>query len=59
MESGNPEGRYRSPVGLEHIAAAAEQRPAGTDASVRRQANKLHLVNSGTISISRFKPCML
>lgn len=38
MESATPEGRYRAPVGLEHIAAAAaaEQRPVGTDASIRQ-----------------------
>jgi len=37
---GTPVGRYRTTAGLEHTAAA-EQRPAGTDASVRRQAKEL------------------
>lgn len=37
---GTPVGRYRATAGLEHTAAA-EQRPAGTDASVRRQAKEL------------------
>lgn len=41
---GTPVGRYRATAGLEHTAAA-EQRPAGTDASVRRQA-KLSVTSS-------------
>lgn len=46
MGPGTPEGRYRAPAGPEHIAAAAaEQRLAGTDASISdKQKNLVKLV---------------
>lgn len=45
--SGTPLGKCRAPAGLEHtgVAAAGQQRPAGTDASVEQRHSDMHTMD--------------